>query len=79
MSKTDKLLEVKTNLEVIRKQAEWSGLKPGFRLLHAGCGPGKITPILYEMIQPAGHILGLDYAEERYRLRHTALWPEIRD
>jgi len=60
-------LEIKTNPEVIRKQALWCGLKPGYRVLDAGCGPGMITSILLDMIQPGGSILGLDYSEERIR------------
>ena len=58
-------LEMKTDPEAVRKQALWCGLKPGLRLLDAGCGPGKITSILQEMIQPGGTILGVDYSEER--------------
>ena len=58
-------LEVKTNPTEVRNQAVWCGLKPGFHVLDAGCGPGKITSILHEMIQPGGKILGLDYSEAR--------------
>lgn len=60
-------LEIKTDPEVVRKQAHWCGLKPGLRVLDAGCGPGKITSILHDMIQPGGEILGVDYSEERIR------------
>jgi SAM-dependent methyltransferase len=60
-------LEIKTDPEVIRKQALWCGLKPGLRILDAGCGPGKVTSILHEMIQPGGSILGVDYSDERIR------------
>jgi len=60
-------LEVKTDPNEVRKQALWCGLKPGHHVLDAGCGPGMITSILYEMIQPGGEILGLDYSEERIR------------
>jgi len=58
-------LEVKTRPEAVRKQALWSGLKPGLRVLDAGCGPGKVTSILHEIIQPDGSVLGVDYSEER--------------
>ncbi|MBU2498597.1 MAG: class I SAM-dependent methyltransferase [Proteobacteria bacterium] len=60
-------LEVKTNPAEVRKQALWCGLKPGFHVLDAGCGPGKITSILYEMMRPGGKILGVDYSEARIR------------
>ncbi len=58
-------LEIKTDPEAVRKQALWCSLKPGFRVLDAGCGPGRITSILHEIIQPGGRILGVDYSEER--------------
>ena len=60
-------LEIKTNTEEVRKQAIWCGIKPGLRVLDAGCGPGKVTSILYDMIQPGGSILGVDYSEKRIR------------
>ena len=66
-------LEMKTDPLVLRKQAEWCGIKPGQRLLDFGCGPGKTTALLYDLIQPGGSILGLDgspdridYATKRY-------------
>jgi len=58
-------LEIKTDPESVRKQAQWCGLTPGLRVLDAGCGPGKVTSILHELIQPGGKILGVDYSEER--------------
>ncbi len=58
-------LEVKTNPDVVRKQAEWCGIKPGLRVLDVGCGPGKTSSILHEMTQPGGKLLGLDFSEER--------------
>lgn len=61
-------LEIKTDPDSVRNQALWCGLKPGLRVLDAGCGPGKVTSILNEMIQPAGHILGVDSSEERVLL-----------
>lgn len=72
-------LEVKTQPDAVRKQALWCGLKPGLRVLDAGCGPGKATSILHEMIQPGGSILGIDYSEERirYAKRHYGQKPGI--
>ncbi len=60
-------LEVKTDPGAVRKDALWCGVRPGIRVLDAGCGPGKTTSILYEMIQPGGQILGIDFSEERIR------------
>jgi len=58
-------LELKTDREALKKQAIWCGIKPGMRVLDVGCGPGKTTSILHEMIQPGGSIVGVDYSEER--------------
>jgi SAM-dependent methyltransferase len=58
-------LEMKTDPEAVKKQAVWCGVKPGLRVLDAGCGPGITTSILHKMIQPGGEIIGLDYSEER--------------
>jgi SAM-dependent methyltransferase len=58
-------LEIKTDPEALRKQALWCGVKPGMRILDAGCGPGITTAILYEIIQPGGNIVGVDFSETR--------------
>ncbi len=58
-------LESKTRPEDIRRQARWCGIKPGQRLLDLGCGPGKTTAILHDLIQPGGSIVGLDASPER--------------
>lgn len=73
-------LELKTDPEAVRKQAAWCGLKPGMRVLDAGCGPGMVTAILSEMIQPGGEITGIDYSQERinHARKHYAKRPEIR-
>jgi len=72
-------LEIKTDPEEVRKQALWCGLKPGLRVLDAGCGTGKITGTLHEMIQPGGSIVGIDYSEERIRFakQHYSQAPGI--
>ena len=60
-------LEVKTDPEAVRRQALWCGLKPGLKILDAGCGSGKVSSILHEMVQPGGKIVGVDYSEDRIR------------
>jgi SAM-dependent methyltransferase len=55
----------KTDYEAVRRQAFWCGVKPGMRVLDAGCGPGATTLILHELVQPGGQVLGVDYSEER--------------
>jgi ubiquinone/menaquinone biosynthesis C-methylase UbiE len=65
-------LEVKTDPAALHRQALWCGIKPGMRVLDAGCGPGKTTALLYEMIQPEGSIVGIDFSETRiaYAQKH---------
>ena len=58
-------LDVKTDPDAVRKQALMCGIGPGARVLDGGCGSGKTTSILHEMIQPGGAIVGVDFAEER--------------
>ena len=60
-------LETKTDRNAVREQAEWCGIKPGMRILDAGCGPGLVTSILNEMVQPGGEVVGIDFSEERIR------------
>ncbi len=58
-------LEVKTDPDALRRQALWCGVKPGMRVLDVGCGPGKTTALLYEMVQPGGSVTGIDFSRER--------------
>jgi SAM-dependent methyltransferase len=58
-------LEKKTRENFVRKQAQWCGIKPGMRILDAGCGPGRTTSFLRHLIHPGGSIVGVDYSKER--------------
>lgn len=60
-------LEIKTDPEKVRAQALWCGVKPGMRILDAGCGPGITTHFLAKIVESEGRILGLDYSSERIR------------
>ncbi|HYO57703.1 class I SAM-dependent methyltransferase [Archangium sp.] len=42
-----------------------AGLKPGNRVLDAGCGPGGIAEVIAELVGPSGHVTGMDLSEER--------------
>ncbi|NOK21167.1 methyltransferase domain-containing protein [Corallococcus carmarthensis] len=54
-----------------------TGLKPGDRVLDAGCGPGGIAELMAELVGEGGHVTGLDshegrVAEARARNAHRA-------
>jgi SAM-dependent methyltransferase len=40
------------------------GVKPGWRCLDIGCGPGGITGLLSERVGPDGRVVGLDMDEQ---------------
>ncbi|WP_395842302.1 class I SAM-dependent methyltransferase [Archangium violaceum] len=48
-----------------REALRLSGLKPGDRVLDAGCGPGGITEMISELVGTSGHVTGLDISEDR--------------
>lgn len=58
-------LDIKTDEEKTRKQALWAGIKPGMRIADVGCGAGKTTHILNELVKPKGSVLGIDGSEKR--------------
>ena len=58
-------LDLKTDPEALYRQAAWCGVKPGMRVLDCCCGPGKTTSLLYDMIQPEGRIVGIDFSQKR--------------
>jgi len=55
-------LDIKTDPAALRRQALWCGIKPGMRILDAGCGSGKTTMLIHEIIQPGGNVVGVDYS-----------------
>ena len=64
-------LEIKTDPEAVRQQALWCGVKPGLRVLDVGCGSGKTTAILHEMVQPGGSATGIDSSTDRIAYART--------
>ena len=58
-------LELKTDLENLRRQALWAGLKPGMRVADLACGPGKTTDYFSLIVQPGGEVVGIDSSEKR--------------
>ena len=58
-------LDLKTNPEVVKRQANWAGLKPGMRVADLGCGAGITTYHLNELVGPKGSVVGVDIAQQR--------------
>jgi len=58
-------LDMKTNDKQVENQALWAGIKPGMRVADMGCGPGKTTFMLHQLIQPFGKTFGVDFSEDR--------------
>jgi len=58
-------LEMKTVDRITEQQAKWAGLKPGMRVADIGCGTGKTTAFLHQMVQPHGEAVGVDQSDER--------------
>jgi ubiquinone/menaquinone biosynthesis C-methylase UbiE len=58
-------LEIKIDENRIKRHALWAGIKPGMRVADLGCGSGKITSILHELVQPGGSVVGVDNSDER--------------
>lgn len=67
-SSEDIRLEMKTNIEEVKRQAAWSGIGPGMRVLDVGCGHGKTSQALSELVGPQGSVVGIDKSEERLQV-----------
>jgi ubiquinone/menaquinone biosynthesis C-methylase UbiE len=65
-------LELKTDVELVKKQAKWAGIKPGMRIADIGCGPGITTSALHSLSQPDGQTIGVDFSKPRieYARKH---------
>jgi SAM-dependent methyltransferase len=62
-----KRLDIKTDPDAVKEQALWFGIGPGVRVLDVGCGPGKTTALLHDLVGPDGEAVGVDIAENRIR------------
>ena len=51
-------LDRKTDISLAQAQARWAGLKPGMQVADIGCGSGKSTYALFEVVQPGGSVIG---------------------
>jgi ubiquinone/menaquinone biosynthesis C-methylase UbiE len=60
-------LEMKTRAEQVLRQAAWAGIGEGMHVLDAGCGVGKTSSILKELVGEAGRVTGIDQSAERLK------------
>lgn len=58
-------LDMKTDTKVVERHAIWAGIKEGMCVADIGCGSGKTTSILYNLVRPNGVIVGVDCSEKR--------------
>ena len=60
-------LELKTDIEVVKRQAKWAGIEPGMRIADIGCGPGITTNALHSLSHPNGKTVGIDFSKPRIK------------
>jgi ubiquinone/menaquinone biosynthesis C-methylase UbiE len=58
-------LEMKTRADQVLRQAAWAGIGEGMHILDAGCGVGKTSSILKELVGESGRVTGVDLSAER--------------
>jgi ubiquinone/menaquinone biosynthesis C-methylase UbiE len=58
-------LDLKTRPDDVVVQARWAGISEGMHILDAGCGAGKTTSILKDVVGATGTVTGLDFSETR--------------
>jgi ubiquinone/menaquinone biosynthesis C-methylase UbiE len=64
-SDEDIRLEIKTDMEAVKRQAAGAGIREGMRVLDVGCGIGKTTAALADLVGPTGLAVGLDFSPDR--------------
>lgn len=63
-SETDRLKAQNRYLPV-DERALWAGLRPGMRVVDAGCGPGETSRALARLVGPEGRVDAFDASEAR--------------
>ena len=58
-------LDLKTDEERLKKQVRWAGVEAGMRVADIGCGSGKTTFFMQQLVAPEGESLGLDISKPR--------------
>jgi SAM-dependent methyltransferase len=63
----------------LRRLMETLELRPGMRVLDAGCGTGEALPWLFEKIRPSGHVIGIDLSAAHVKVarRHAGANVEV--
>lgn len=73
--------EDRAETQRLSEQAAWddagararrAGLRPGMRVVDAGCGPGVVARQLAAIAGPTGSVIGFDLSEERLTSARTA-------
>lgn len=59
-------LDQKTDPRMVEKQARWAGIRPGMRVADLGCGSGKTTAVLNNLVKTTGKAVGIDFAPSRF-------------
>ncbi|GAB4371034.1 MAG: hypothetical protein Kow009_07390 [Spirochaetales bacterium] len=60
-------LELKTEESRVIEQATRAGLSKGMRVADIGCGTGRTTAILHQIVGPEGYAVGVDGSRDRIR------------
>jgi len=58
-------LDLKTGFDLVASQAQWAGIQPGMRVIDVGCGIGKTSQFLSQLVGPSGSVVGLDASADR--------------
>ncbi len=68
-------LDIKTDPDKVIQQATWAGIQPGMRVADIGCGAGKTSSVLRELVGARGSVVGIDASEQRltYAQKHYAV------
>ena len=64
-------LDLKTDPKIVKELAIWAGISPGMRIADLGCGPGKTTFYLNNLVQPGGSATGVDISQQRINYAQT--------
>ena len=58
-------LDRKTDPKTVQEHARWAGIKPDMRVADMGCGSGKTSYYLNQLVQPSGETIGVDNSSQR--------------